>query len=83
MNIKAQSKFNNTFFFYLGITVGAGCSLSVLKDVLLRGIEELGPEKSRVYQALVQTLQCLAGQQIRNMAVSNKNKSPRGIKKNS
>ncbi|XDV22679.1 hypothetical protein PO909_027525 [Leuciscus waleckii] len=51
-----------------GITVGAGCSLSVLKDVLLRGIEELGPEKSRVYQALVQTLQCLAGQQIRNMA---------------
>ncbi|KAL1251494.1 hypothetical protein QQF64_019290 [Cirrhinus molitorella] len=51
-----------------GITVGAGCSLSVLKDVLLRGIEKLGPEKSRVYQALVQTLQCLAGKQIRNMA---------------
>ncbi|KAI2650494.1 Aldehyde oxidase 1 [Labeo rohita] len=51
-----------------GVTVGAGCSLSVLKDILLRGIEELGPEKSRVYQALVQTLQCLAGKQIRNMA---------------
>uniref|UniRef100_A0A8C1Y1M9 Aldehyde oxidase 5 n=1 Tax=Cyprinus carpio TaxID=7962 RepID=A0A8C1Y1M9_CYPCA len=47
---------------------GAGCSLSVLKDVLLQGIEELGPEKSRVYQALVQTLQCLASKQIRNMA---------------
>uniref|UniRef100_A0A8C1QGW7 Aldehyde oxidase 5 n=1 Tax=Cyprinus carpio TaxID=7962 RepID=A0A8C1QGW7_CYPCA len=51
-----------------GVTVGAGCSLSVLKDVLLQGIEELGPEKSRVYQALVQTLQCLASKQIRNMA---------------
>uniref|UniRef100_A0A673L3J5 Aldehyde oxidase 3-like n=1 Tax=Sinocyclocheilus rhinocerous TaxID=307959 RepID=A0A673L3J5_9TELE len=51
-----------------GVTVGAGCSLSVLKDILLRGTEELGPEKSRVYQALVQTLQCLAGKQIRNMA---------------
>uniref|UniRef100_A0A8C1ZMV7 Aldehyde oxidase 5 n=1 Tax=Cyprinus carpio TaxID=7962 RepID=A0A8C1ZMV7_CYPCA len=50
------------------VTVGAGCSLSVLKDVLLQGIEELGPEKSRVYQALVQTLQCLASKQIRNMA---------------
>uniref|UniRef100_A0A673L1Q2 Aldehyde oxidase 3-like n=1 Tax=Sinocyclocheilus rhinocerous TaxID=307959 RepID=A0A673L1Q2_9TELE len=50
------------------VTVGAGCSLSVLKDILLRGTEELGPEKSRVYQALVQTLQCLAGKQIRNMA---------------
>uniref|UniRef100_A0A672N566 Aldehyde oxidase 3-like n=1 Tax=Sinocyclocheilus grahami TaxID=75366 RepID=A0A672N566_SINGR len=51
------------------VTVGAGCSLSVLKDILLRGTEELGPEKSRVYQALVQTLQCLAGKQIRNMLV--------------
>ncbi len=68
-------KVNSTTLFYLGVTVGAGCSLSVLKDVLLQGIEELGTEKSRVYQALVQTLQCLAGKQIRNMAVSIKNKS--------
>uniref|UniRef100_A0A8C2F8J8 Aldehyde oxidase 5 n=1 Tax=Cyprinus carpio TaxID=7962 RepID=A0A8C2F8J8_CYPCA len=66
VNIKAN--INLTTLFYLGVTVGAGCSLSVLKDVLLQGIEELGPEKSRVYQALVQTLQCLASKQIRNMA---------------
>uniref|UniRef100_A0A671NEV5 Aldehyde oxidase 5 n=1 Tax=Sinocyclocheilus anshuiensis TaxID=1608454 RepID=A0A671NEV5_9TELE len=39
------------------------------KDVLLQGIEELGPEKSRVYQALVQTLQCLASKQICDMAL--------------
>uniref|UniRef100_A0A8C1K0M3 Aldehyde oxidase 5 n=1 Tax=Cyprinus carpio TaxID=7962 RepID=A0A8C1K0M3_CYPCA len=69
VNIKAN--IHLTTLFYLGVTVGAGCSLSVLKDVLLQGIEELGPEKSRVYQALVQTLQCLASKQIRNMAVSN------------
>ncbi|TRZ01798.1 hypothetical protein DNTS_017775 [Danionella cerebrum] len=47
---------------------GAGCSLSVLKDNLLQGIEKLGSEQSRIYRVLVQTLQCLAGKQIRNMA---------------
>ncbi|XP_051550621.1 aldehyde oxidase 3-like [Myxocyprinus asiaticus] len=50
------------------VSVGAGCSLSVLKDILLQGIEELGPERSRIYQALIQTLKCLASKQIRNMA---------------
>ncbi|KAI7791213.1 aldehyde oxidase 5 isoform X2 [Triplophysa rosa] len=50
------------------VTVGAGCSLSVLKETLLQAIQDLGPEKSKVYQALLQTLQCLAGKQIRNMA---------------
>lgn len=52
------------------MTVGAGCNLSVLKETLMQGIQDLGPEKSRIYQALVETLQCLAGKQIRNMAVS-------------
>ncbi|XP_065100706.1 aldehyde oxidase 5 isoform X1 [Paramisgurnus dabryanus] len=51
-----------------GVTIGAGCNLSVLKETLLKGIQDLGPEKSRIYQALVETLQCLAGKQIRNMA---------------
>uniref|UniRef100_A0A8C1UXM3 Aldehyde oxidase 5 n=1 Tax=Cyprinus carpio TaxID=7962 RepID=A0A8C1UXM3_CYPCA len=50
------------------VNLRAGCSLSILNDVLLRGIEKLGPEKSKVYQALVQTLQCLVGKQIRNIA---------------
>uniref|UniRef100_A0A8C1JVV5 Aldehyde oxidase 5 n=1 Tax=Cyprinus carpio TaxID=7962 RepID=A0A8C1JVV5_CYPCA len=67
-SIHPSTNIHLTTLFYLGVTVGAGCSLSVLKDVLLQGIEELGPEKSRVYQALVQTLQCLASKQIRNMA---------------
>uniref|UniRef100_A0A8C1UXR7 Aldehyde oxidase 5 n=1 Tax=Cyprinus carpio TaxID=7962 RepID=A0A8C1UXR7_CYPCA len=63
---------NPTTLLYLGVNLRAGCSLSILNDVLLRGIEKLGPEKSKVYQALVQTLQCLVGKQIRNMSVSKK-----------
>ncbi|KAL7834103.1 hypothetical protein AOLI_G00290630 [Acnodon oligacanthus] len=60
--LRAISRSNN------GLRVGAGCSLSALKDALQRGVEQLNPEKSRVYQALVQTLQCLAAKQIRNVA---------------
>ncbi|XP_072526962.1 aldehyde oxidase 5 [Salminus brasiliensis] len=51
-----------------GVRVGAGCSLSALKDALRRGTEQLDPEKSRIYRALVETLQCLAAKQIRNVA---------------
>ncbi|XP_066511010.1 aldehyde oxidase-like [Hoplias malabaricus] len=51
-----------------GLRVGAGCSLSVLKDVLQKGIKDLSPEKSEVYQTLIQTLHSLASKQIRNMA---------------
>uniref|UniRef100_A0A3B1JUT9 Aldehyde oxidase 5 n=1 Tax=Astyanax mexicanus TaxID=7994 RepID=A0A3B1JUT9_ASTMX len=53
-----------------GVRVGAGCSLSALKDALQMKMEQLNPEESRIYQALLQTLQCLAAKQIRNMAVS-------------
>ncbi|KAG7463843.1 hypothetical protein MATL_G00180940 [Megalops atlanticus] len=51
-----------------GVTVGAACSLSTVKDELERAVQELDQEKSKVYQALLQTLRCLAGKQIRNMA---------------
>ncbi|XP_033860545.1 aldehyde oxidase 5 isoform X1 [Acipenser ruthenus] len=51
-----------------GISFGAGCSLSVMKDELKRVVSELSEEKVEVYQALLQTLSCLAGKQIRNMA---------------
>ncbi|XP_031414418.1 aldehyde oxidase 5 [Clupea harengus] len=51
-----------------GLTVGAACSLSLLKETLEAAVRRLEPEKARVYQALVATLRCLAGKQIRNMA---------------
>ncbi|XP_030627213.1 aldehyde oxidase 5 [Chanos chanos] len=51
-----------------GVTVGSACSLSTLKEVLQTAVSELDPNKTRVYQALLQPLLCLAGKQIRNMA---------------
>ncbi|MGH0153522.1 UNVERIFIED_CONTAM: hypothetical protein FKN15_025074 [Acipenser sinensis] len=54
----------------IGISFGAGCSLSVMKDELKRVMSELSEEKVEVYRALLQTVSCLAGKQIRNMAVT-------------
>ncbi|XP_048090843.1 aldehyde oxidase 5 isoform X1 [Alosa alosa] len=51
-----------------GVTVGAACTLSMLKETLEVAERRLGPERSRVTQALVTTLRCLASKQIRNMA---------------
>ncbi|KAG9349147.1 hypothetical protein JZ751_029470 [Albula glossodonta] len=51
-----------------GVTMGAACTLSSMKEELERAVQELDQEKSKVYQALIQTLRCLAGKQIRNMA---------------
>ncbi|XP_023366041.1 aldehyde oxidase 2 isoform X1 [Otolemur garnettii] len=51
-----------------GLTIGAGCSLAQMKDILAERISELPEEKTQTYQALLKQLQSLAGQQIRNMA---------------
>ncbi|XP_053452765.1 aldehyde oxidase 2 [Nycticebus coucang] len=51
-----------------GLTIGAGCSLAQMKDILAERISELPVEKTQTYQALLKHLQSLAGQQIRNMA---------------
>ncbi|KAJ8393801.1 hypothetical protein AAFF_G00057160 [Aldrovandia affinis] len=51
-----------------GVILGAACTLSMVKDELERAVQELDQEKSKVYQTLLQTLRCLAGKQIRNMA---------------
>uniref|UniRef100_A0A8C3W8T2 aldehyde oxidase n=1 Tax=Catagonus wagneri TaxID=51154 RepID=A0A8C3W8T2_9CETA len=51
-----------------GLTVGAGCSLAQVKDVLAESISELPEEKTQTYRALLKHLKSLAGQQIRNMA---------------
>lgn len=50
--------------------MGAACSLSQLKETLEAAVETLKPERIRGFKALVATLRCLAGKQIRNMAVS-------------
>uniref|UniRef100_A0A8C4NZM7 Aldehyde oxidase n=1 Tax=Dicentrarchus labrax TaxID=13489 RepID=A0A8C4NZM7_DICLA len=52
-----------------GLTVGAACSLSTLQKEVEKVVVETEEEKTRGYRALLQTLRCLAGKQIRNMAV--------------
>ncbi|XP_075385060.1 aldehyde oxidase 2-like [Tenrec ecaudatus] len=51
-----------------GLTLGAGCSLAEVRDVLAEIISELPEEKTQTYRALLKHLKSLAGQQIRNMA---------------
>ncbi|AWO95989.1 Aldehyde oxidase alpha [Scophthalmus maximus] len=53
-----------------GLTVGAACSLSVLKEELEKAVAEMEEERARAYRLILQTLQCLAGKQIRNMAAN-------------
>ncbi|KAI4574829.1 hypothetical protein MJT46_004108 [Ovis ammon polii x Ovis aries] len=52
----------------LGLTIGAGCSLAHVKDILAERVSELPEEKTQTYRALLKHLKSLAGQQIRNMA---------------
>uniref|UniRef100_A0A8C7VV35 Aldehyde oxidase 5 n=1 Tax=Oncorhynchus mykiss TaxID=8022 RepID=A0A8C7VV35_ONCMY len=56
--------------FQIYILMGAVCTLSSLKEEMERAVREMEAERTRGYQALLQTLRCLAGKQIRNMAVS-------------
>uniref|UniRef100_A0A8C9A0K0 aldehyde oxidase n=1 Tax=Prolemur simus TaxID=1328070 RepID=A0A8C9A0K0_PROSS len=51
-----------------GLTIGAGCSLAQVKDILAERISELPEEKTQTYRALLKHLKSLAGPQIRNMA---------------
>ncbi|ELK35886.1 Aldehyde oxidase [Myotis davidii] len=51
-----------------GLSIGAGCSLAQVKDVLAERVSELPEEKTQTYRALLKHLKSLAGQQIRNMA---------------
>uniref|UniRef100_A0A8C7NC32 xanthine dehydrogenase n=1 Tax=Oncorhynchus kisutch TaxID=8019 RepID=A0A8C7NC32_ONCKI len=53
---------------HAGVSMGAVCTLSSLKEEMERAVREMEAERTRGYQALLQTLQCLAGKQIRNMA---------------
>ncbi|XP_057602270.1 aldehyde oxidase 2 isoform X2 [Hippopotamus amphibius kiboko] len=51
-----------------GLTIGAGCSLAQVKDILAERVSKLPEEKTQTYRALLKHLKSLAGQQIRNMA---------------
>uniref|UniRef100_A0A4W2IRX1 Aldehyde oxidase 2 n=1 Tax=Bos indicus x Bos taurus TaxID=30522 RepID=A0A4W2IRX1_BOBOX len=51
-----------------GLTIGAGCSLAQVKDILAERVSELPEEKTQTYRALLKHLKSLASQQIRNMA---------------
>lgn len=52
-----------------GLTLGAGLSLTQVKDVLADVVSRLPEERTQMYRALLKHLKTLAGQQIRNMAV--------------
>lgn len=52
-----------------GLTLGAACSLSLVKDILTNAIMEFPEEKTRVFHAVLQQLRTLGGEQIRNVAV--------------
>uniref|UniRef100_A0A3B4BGH6 Uncharacterized protein n=1 Tax=Periophthalmus magnuspinnatus TaxID=409849 RepID=A0A3B4BGH6_9GOBI len=53
-----------------GLTIGAGNSLSRLKGEMQKAVQRTEEEQNMGYKALLQALQCLAGKQIRNMAVN-------------
>uniref|UniRef100_A0A4X2KS87 FAD-binding PCMH-type domain-containing protein n=1 Tax=Vombatus ursinus TaxID=29139 RepID=A0A4X2KS87_VOMUR len=75
--IKPGSLFHVTNIAYIllilnvlisGLTIGAGCSLAQLKDILTDVVLDLPVEKTQTYQALLKHLRTLAGSQIRNVA---------------
>uniref|UniRef100_A0A4X2L2K3 FAD-binding PCMH-type domain-containing protein n=1 Tax=Vombatus ursinus TaxID=29139 RepID=A0A4X2L2K3_VOMUR len=51
-----------------GITIGAGCTLAEMKEILASTVSKEPKEKTKTYRALLKHLRTLAGQQIRNMA---------------
>lgn len=53
----------------VGVCIGAGCSLSVVKALLEGLVQEIPEEKTEIYRSLLQQLGNLGGQQIRNVAV--------------
>ncbi|NXP28878.1 AOXB oxidase, partial [Scytalopus superciliaris] len=51
-----------------GLVIGAACCLAELRDILMKAVTKLPEEKTKTYQALLQHLRTLAGEQIRSMA---------------
>ncbi|XP_075687633.1 aldehyde oxidase-like [Rhinoderma darwinii] len=59
---------NNVKYTKDGISIGAACPLSMLKDTLEEAVSRLSDEKTKIFRVLLQQLKSLAGQQIRNVA---------------
>ncbi|XP_062435402.1 aldehyde oxidase-like isoform X3 [Rhea pennata] len=51
-----------------GLTLGAACSLTLVKDILKNAISEFPEEKTKIFRAVLQQLRTLGGEQIRNVA---------------
>ncbi|NWX99683.1 AOXB oxidase, partial [Nothoprocta ornata] len=51
-----------------GLVIGAACSLAQLRDILMETIPKVPEEKTKIFQALLQQLRTLAGEQIRSTA---------------
>ncbi|KFZ60081.1 Aldehyde oxidase, partial [Antrostomus carolinensis] len=51
-----------------GLVIGAACCLAQLRDILMEAVSKLPEEKTKIYQALLQHLRTLAGEQIRSVA---------------
>uniref|UniRef100_A0A8C0BKS3 2Fe-2S ferredoxin-type domain-containing protein n=1 Tax=Buteo japonicus TaxID=224669 RepID=A0A8C0BKS3_9AVES len=49
--------------------IGAACCLAQLRDILMKAVPKLAEEKTKIYQAFLQHLRTLAGEQMRSMAV--------------
>uniref|UniRef100_A0A8C6Z9C6 Aldehyde oxidase 2-like n=1 Tax=Nothoprocta perdicaria TaxID=30464 RepID=A0A8C6Z9C6_NOTPE len=51
-----------------GLVIGAACSLAQLRDILMETIPKVPEEKTKIFQAILQQLRTLAGEQIRSTA---------------
>uniref|UniRef100_A0A8C5QDW5 Aldehyde oxidase n=1 Tax=Leptobrachium leishanense TaxID=445787 RepID=A0A8C5QDW5_9ANUR len=51
-----------------GITIGSAVTLAQLKTILSESVHKLPKHKTKTFQALIQQLRTLAGEQIRSMA---------------
>nr|XP_013807624.1 PREDICTED: aldehyde oxidase-like [Apteryx mantelli mantelli] len=51
-----------------GLTLGAACRLTLVKDILTNAISEFPEEKTKILRAVLQQLRTLGGEQIRNVA---------------
>ncbi|XP_078536307.1 aldehyde oxidase-like isoform X2 [Lissotriton helveticus] len=59
---------NIVLFTEKGLTLGAACSLALMKDTLHKAVSEFATEKTKIFRALLLQLTTLGGQQIRNTA---------------
>ncbi|XP_059503012.1 aldehyde oxidase 1-like isoform X2 [Stegostoma tigrinum] len=62
------SELHSIQFTEEGLRLGAACSLGHVKDVLEKATAEFATEKTETFQALVEQLRVLGGEQIRNLA---------------